>query len=193
MISLERINIAHLPIIVFAALLISCIIQSSKEEQTSIPNNDLIGQLFMVAPSIDSIKCIAYGECDCCTSHYLFINKTDFIAVAYCLESDTYFKGTYNCHSNKIDLFTSGRYVDKEYPGEDETDSKKNDTVNFNLTSNNGDPIKIEWIRFDCKNGKSFKTVEKEPQYVTIDSDIEFGELIKEIKQEGIWASLGLE
>lgn len=89
--------------------LISCnkpkkekIIDVKINDKEHIENFTLSNTLYLLAPHFNSKDCEAFGECDCCTSNYLFLDNKTFIAVDYCLEVDTYYSGKYNITDEKV-------------------------------------------------------------------------------------------
>jgi hypothetical protein len=163
---------------------------STKENTTSVPaqtsnivsfvSKSLNGELYIMAPSIDSTTCLAYGECDCCASHYAFLDDTTFIAVDYCLEGDTYYKGNYEMGNNNIILHFGNLVIQKEY-NMDEVGSEGS----FKLRLEKYDSQKIVYPLFLCKGNTCFKNPGDETHYATKDT-MTLKKFIETLKADGI-------
>lgn len=172
-------------------ILLACNQQNSTKENTNtlkaITNNisaierkSLNGQLYILAPSIDTTACLAFGECDCCASHYAFLDDSTFIATDYCLEGDTYYKGSYQLSSNDITLNFGALVIQKEYNMEE-----VGSDGSFKIRPEKYDSQKIVYPLFQCKGNTCFKSPGEESHYATKDT-MQLKAFIATLKADGI-------
>jgi hypothetical protein len=163
--------------------------QSASDNLNNLPPLAMSGQLYYFAPELDSIKGQAIGYCDCCSSHLLFLNDTEFVAVGYCIGSDTYYKGTYKVNDNTISFQCDSLRVDKETNWEAESDTTNKDIPAFFVNTRNYKMSTFRWTRFEFKGKTCFYTDSKESPYATPNNEVK-SRFIKETKQDSVWDKL---
>jgi hypothetical protein len=179
----------NITIIIAVFLLISCNSKNKKVENVNKKLNikDLSGKIFDYAPSIDTIKNISYGECDCCSGSYIFLNDNDFICIDYC-ESDTfYMKGTFEIVNNELLLKYNGVCVEEEYNWERENDST---VVEYFIKKSKINPSTKILKYFKIKNSFYFKGGERQENFSTIDKKAKLSQIISRLKKDSIWQKL---
>lgn len=155
------------------------------------PIKSLKGQLYFIAPELDSATSRATGGCDCCAGHLLFLNDSDFIAVDYCLGGDTYYKGSYEIEKTVVLFRADSLRVDKEENWEKyETDSGVADLPSFFVKSSKVKIFDFNWTGFNFKGRLCFKT--SFGDYSTPDNK-EKKDFIKSMKADSIWQKLEIE
>ena len=179
--------------------LISCnqpkkekIIDVKVKEKEHVENFTLSNTLYLLAPDFNSKDCEAFGECDCCTSNYLFLDNETFIAVDYCLEVDTFYSGKYKIADGKVQLKYNTTVVQKEYNWESETDTVNNHPKYFYKTEK-CKSFKTVWTKLVCKEKFYFKNIDQQTQYATIDKTQTAGSFLTKLKEEGIWKRLAIK
>jgi len=179
--------------------LISCnqpkkekIIDVEINDKEHIENFTLSNTLYLLAPDFNSKDCEAFGECDCCTSNYLFLDNKTFIAVDYCLGVDTYYSGKYNITDGKVQLKYNTTIVQKEYNWESETDTINKHPKYFYKTEN-CKSFENFWKKLDCKGKVYFKNIDQQTQYATIDKTQTAKSFLIKLKEEEIWKKLNIK
>lgn len=165
------------------------ILNTVLKEKKPIENFTLSNQLYLLAPEFNAEKCESFGECDCCTSNYLFLDNENFICVDYCLEVDTYYSGKYKIENEKVQLKFNSTIIKKEYNWESETDTINNQPKYFYKTEK-CKSFETLWVKFDCKGQIYFKNIDKETQYASIDKTQTAENFLIKLKEEGIWDKL---
>lgn len=179
--------------------LISCnqpkkqkIIDVEINDKEHIENFTLSNTLYLLAPDFNSKDCEAFGECDCCTSNYLFLDNETFITVDYCLEVDTYYSGKYNITDGKVQLKYNTTIVQKEYNWESETDTI-NEHPKYFYKTEKCKSFETFWTKLDCKGKVYFKNIDQQTQYATIDKTQTAKSFLIKLKEEEIWKKLNIK
>lgn len=162
------------------------ILNTVLKEKKPTENFTLSNQLYLLAPEFNLKECESFGECDCCTSNYLFLDNENFICVDYCLEVDTYYSGKYKIENEKVQLKFNSTIIKKEYNWESETDTINNQPKYFYKTEK-CKSFETLWAKFDCKGQIYFKNIDKETQYASIDKTQTAENFLIKLKEEGIW------
>lgn len=171
--------------------------QSSRKETKEIINKksnsfSLLNKLYLLAPEFNLEKCESFAECDCCASHYVFLDSENFISVDYCLEVDMFYSGKYKIKKDTIELDYNSTAVKKEYNWESETDTTNTQPKYF-YKIEKCKPFKSKWVRFKCKEKNCFKTIETETDYASVDKTKRMEIFLADIKKEGILDKLHLK
>ena len=178
----------------FVAALFSCssdISENSVEEDKTLHEElNLSGKVFLYAPELDTITCLAHGECDCCTGNYLFLNDKEFVTIDYCEADNTYSKGTYEIKNGNVLLHYDGLSINKIYNFENEIDSTGSDTSKFLISQTNVDTSTVTMTRLDCKKNICFNTGIKEIPFASLDKKLKIVDLINQLKADNIWDKL---
>jgi len=193
-------NLKKAFIIPLFSLLLSFLISCNQPKKEQIPNKKLkekehvenfrlSNTLYLLAPEFNAEKCESFGECDCCTSNYLFLDNETFICVDYCLEADTYYSGKYKIENKNIQLKFNSTIVLKEYNWESETDTINNQPKYFYKTEK-CKSFETIWTKFDCKGKFYFKNTNTETHYASIDNTLTAKDFLSKLKEEGIWDKL---
>lgn len=193
-------NLKKTFIISLFSLLLSFSISCNQPKKAQILNTEIKGKkptenlilsnhLYLLAPEFNLKECESFGECDCCTSNYLFLDNENFICVDYCLEVDTYYSGKYKIENEKVQLKFNSTIIKKEYNWESETDTIKNQPKYFYKTEK-CKSFETLWTKFDCKGKIYFKNIDKETQYASIDKTQTAENFLIKLKEEGIWDKL---
>jgi hypothetical protein len=154
-------------------------------KKRSSKNFSLVNKLYLLAPEFNSKKGESFGECDCCSSNYLFLDDENFISVDYCLDADTYYTGKYKIENDTVELLYDTTVLNKEYNWDSESDTTDTQPDYF-YKSEKCKPYKSIWINFNCKEKICFKTAEKETNYASVDKTRTSESFLKELKIEGI-------
>jgi hypothetical protein len=199
--SLKKANVIFLFISVFF-ILISCN-QSQKEsipkkeiksvinKNKDIKNFSLANKLYLLAPEFNLEHCESFGECDCCTSNYFFLDDINFICVDYCLESDTFYSGKYKIENETVELKYNSTVVQKEYL-ESETDTI-NTQPQYIYKIEKCKSFQSTWLKFNCKEKICFKTTGKETEYSAIDKRKTSKSFLVDLKREGVLEKLNIK
>lgn len=155
-------------------------------------NFSLSNKLYLLAPEFNSKDCESFGECDCCSSNYLFLDDENFICVDYCLEVDNFYSGKYKIENETVELKYNSTVVNKEYNWESESDTTNTQPAYF-YTIEKCKPFQSTWIKFNCKEKICFKTTEKETDYASVDKTKTSESFLKELKKEGILKRLNIK
>jgi len=166
-------------------------IQPSDEIASSTLN--LSGKVLLYAPELDTNTCEVFGQCDCCSGHYLFLNDKDFLLIDNCEADVFYAKGVYEIDNGNILLHYDGSGVNQEYNWEKETDTTGTDTTEFFLKQSKVDPSTSKLTRFDCKKNIRFNTDSKEIPFAAFDTNTKMTEIINQLKADGIWDKLEMK
>lgn len=162
------------------------------KEKEHFENFTLSNTLYLLAPDFNSKECEAFGECDCCTSNYLFLDNENFICVDYCLDIDTFYSGKYKITDDTVQLKYNTTIVQKEYNWESETDTINNHPKYFYKTEK-CKSFKTVWTKWNCKGKIYFKNIDKQTQYATIDTTQTAERFLTKLKEEGIWKKLNIK
>ncbi|MBX3163602.1 MAG: hypothetical protein KF900_03920 [Bacteroidetes bacterium] len=152
----------------------------------------LAGNIYTYAPKLDS-TCQAYGECDCCSGNYLFINETDFIIIDYCEADYIYSKGTYELKGDKVFLHYSGIVIGKNYNWEKETDTTNTVKPDYFINENTTEPTTRILTRIACANNICFNTGMEEMPYAALDKKQKLEDLVSQLRSDGIWKKLRMD
>lgn len=153
-------------------------------------NLELSGQAYLFAPDLDTANCTVKGECDCCSSHILFVNDSNFIAIFYCVADEQIQKGTYNIKEDKIYLQYDTIEVNKNYNWDFETDTSGEAISEYIITMQKINPRQTTLNAFPCKNHIYFKIKDIETAFGTLDKNETAATLIKKLKNEGVYEKL---
>lgn len=166
-------------------------VQAIAEEETSTLN--LSGQVYFYAPELDATTCEAFGECDCCSGSFLFLNDNDFLTMNVCEANEWYCKGTYKIVNDNVVLTYDSLMVEKNYNWEMVTDTTGTVTTEYFIeTSKTNAPISI-LTRIVCEKNICFKTDDEQITYATLDKNQKLTDLIKQVKDGGIWDKLEMK
>ncbi|MDQ3276724.1 MAG: hypothetical protein M3Q06_00245 [Bacteroidota bacterium] len=96
----------------------------------------LADKVYFFGPAVDSTSTDVLAECDCCASEILFEKDSSFIAAFYCLEENTYAKGTFSVIADKLIL----TYAPEDVIKRNDTDAEYGSatykkTSNFQVTT----------------------------------------------------------
>jgi len=158
---------------------------NEKLKSTVYEEFSLSNKLYLLAPEFNSKTCESFGECDCCTSNYVFLDSENFISVDYCLEADTYYSGKYKIDNEKVELKYNALVVQKEYNWDSETDST-NTEPEYKFKTEKCKSFQSTWVKLNCKRKIYFKTLDEKTQYVSIDKSKTSQNFLIELKKEGI-------
>jgi len=197
---INRMNLKKVFIIPLFSLLLSFSISCDRTKKEQIPNKKLkenehvknftlSNTLYLLAPEFNGEKCESFGECDCCTSNYLFLDNENFICVDYCLEANTYYSGKYKIEKENVQLKFNSVMVQKEYNWESETDTI-NDQPKYFYKTEKCKSFETIWTKFDCKGRYYFKNITTETNYASIDKTLTAKNFVIKLKGEGIWDKL---
>lgn len=169
--------------------------KENKEEIESLdsitvkPIDNIIGQLYIFAPELDSATCEATGNCDCCSSNLLFLDDSIFVAVDYCLDIDTYYKGKYKIKDSTISFISNSLRVDKEVNWEAEVDTMNKEMSAYFIKTRKDKIIEFKWASFHFKNKLCFKT--SFGDFSTPDKG-DKKDFINATKEDSVWYKLNL-
>ncbi len=178
--------------LVVFSILISCKPFTDKEKpgiKTAL-NLELSGQAYLFAPDLDTANCTVKGECDCCSSHILFVNDSNFIAIFYCVADEQIQKGTYNIKEDKIYLQYDTIEVNKNYNWDFETDTSGEAISEYIITMQKINPRQTTLNAYPCKNHIYFKIKDIETAFGTLDKNETAATLIKKLKNGGVYEKL---
>ncbi len=171
--------------------------QDHKEEAKKVSNKgfksfSLSNKLYLLAPEFNSTTCQSFAECDCCDSHYLFLDDQNFICVDYCLDVDAFYSGKYKVNDGNVEFKYNSTVVKKEYNWESETDTAHTQPKYFYKTEK-CKSFQSKWIKFNCKEKICFKTTDKETYYASLDKKKNLDSLLNDFKKQGILKMLNLK
>lgn len=148
----------------------------------------LTGKVYFFGPRFDSIKCEIDAGCDCCSDNILFINDSNFVHISYCMDDDSYYKGKYIIHKDKVILKYDTFEVSKKTNFDN--DDEVNQTTPFLITTSKSIFGEKTLKRFDCKKTICFIIGDEEQSYGAIDKYETLSNLTSNLKNEGIWEKL---
>jgi hypothetical protein len=154
---------------------------------------NLSGQVYFYAPELDKNTCEAFGECDCCSGSLLFLNDNDFLIIDVCESDDWYYKGKYKIKNDIVVLTYDSLMVEKNYNWEKETDTTGTVTTEYFIKTSKTDKRTSVLKRIVCDKNICFKTDDKRTNYVTLNKKQKLSDLIKQLKDEGIWEKLEIK
>lgn len=163
------------------------------ETKLDYPIINLSGQVFNYAPELDTVNCESYGECDCCSGTFLFLNDHDFLTINVCEADNDYCKGTYEIANENLILHYDSLAVEKNYNWEKETDTTRTVTTEYFIKQSKTSATTAKLDRVDCKKNICFITGGKEPVFVTLDKKSKIADLTKQLKEDGIWDKLEIK
>lgn len=152
----------------------------------------LSNQLYLLAPEFDSKNCKSFGECDCCSSNYLFLDNENYICVDYCLDTDTYYSGKYKIENDTVNLKFNSTVIQKEYNWESETDTI-NTQPKFLYKIEKCKAFKTVWTNLNCSKNNCFKKIGDETEFASIDNKKSSENFLNELKKEGLIEKLNLK
>lgn len=165
---------------------------SSSEVTDPVAVPSLAGQVYQYAPGFDTDSCQAYGECDCCSGIYLFINDKDFLQVDYCESDVCYARGTYEVSRGEVQLNYDGHLVNKNYNWDLETEDD-HDGPEYFLTQERQAATSHRLTPFACARYTCFTSGSgNEINYVAPHASLRAEELISGLKRDSIWSKLQL-
>lgn len=164
-------------------------VQTIAEEEPSTLN--LSGQVYFYAPELDTTTCEAFGECDCCSGSFLFLNDRDFLTMNVCEADDWYCKGTYKIVNGNVVLTYDSLMVEKNYNWKKETDPTA--TPEYFIKTSKTNATTSVLTRIVCEKNICFKTDDKQTTYTTLDKKQKLSDLIKQLKDGGIWDKLEIK
>ncbi len=154
-----------------------------KHDSLSSPFS-MAGKLYLFAPELDSTKLVATGACDCCSANILFLDDSSFLYIGYCEAGSSYVLGKYQADNLKLTPDFDSITVEKYYPEPGDSTGKLTPKPIFHIDIRK--PDKQTYKRQEYKGMILF--VDKEVG--APDKDNNFGELMKNIHNEGIWDRL---
>ncbi len=176
----------------YFSILIACkpFIDKTTSEIKSEVNLELAGQADLFAPDLDTTNCTATGECDCCSSHILFVDDSNFIAIFYCVADEQIHKGTYNIDAKKVYLKYDTIEVSKNYNWDFETDTTGKVSTQYFIKRQKINRHQTTLTAYNCKNQIYFKANDLETAYGFLDRKETTATLIKKLKNEGVYEKL---
>ena len=162
----------------------------TKEKQSLL---NLSGQVYFYAPELNKNTCEAFGECDCCSGNFLFLNENEFLTIDVCESDDWYYKGKYKIVNDNVVLTYDSLMVEKNYNWEKETDTTGTVTTEYFIKTSKTDTKTSILKRIVCEKNICFKTDDKRPNFATLDKKQKLSNLIKQLKNEGIWDKLEMK
>lgn len=182
----------------FAVVLFSCNERTTnKSIQTTTrvkhPILNLSGQVYFYAPELNPNTCEAFGECDCCSGRFLFLDDTTFLTIDVCESDDWYYKGKYKIVNSTIVLTYDSLMVEKNYNWEKETDTTGTVTTEYFIKTSKTNRRTSVLTRIVCEKNNCFKTNDKRTIFATPDKKQKLSDLIKQLKEEGIWDKLEIK
>lgn len=159
----------------------------------SLPPFNLVGQFYFAAPELDSVHCKSTGACDCCASGILFLSDSTFLYVAYCLQDDTYFKGTYKINNDEVVFYSDKLRIDILTDITVDSSNSVSDTTHIE-THYVQKAYTFKWKEFLCKDKICFVD-EEDTLYAhyAIPAPELKENFITTIKKDSIWYKLGLD
>ena len=188
MIKLNSINLYLMVVLSFSC---SNINENNKNKSKDTPifsKFKLTGKVYFFGPRFDSIKCEIDAGCDCCSDNILFINDSNFVHISYCMDDDTYYKGKYIIHKDKVILKYDTIEISKKTNFD--SDNEVNQTTPFIITNSKSIFKEITLKRFDCKKTVCFIIGDKEQSYGALDKYETLSNLTSNLKNDGIWEKL---
>ncbi len=165
-------------------------VQTITEEHSTL---NLSGQVFFYAPELDMATCEAFGQCDCCSGSFLFLNDTDFLAMNVCEADNWYCKGKYNIGNSNVVLTYDSLVVQENYNWEKETDTTGTVTTEYFIKTSKSNAATSVLTRIVCEKNICFKTDDKQTTFATLDKNQKLTDLIKQLKDKGIWDKLEMK
>jgi hypothetical protein len=166
--------------------------KQAKPEKTE-PILNLSGQVYFYAPELDTNTCEAYGQCDCCTGNFLFIDESNFIIIDVCESDNWYYKGKYKIANGCVILNYDSLMVKRNYNWKNETDTNSNAIEEYSIKISKTNLKSTVLTPIICKKNICFKTDDKQTAFVTLDKTQKLSEWIKQLKEEGIWEKLKIK
>jgi hypothetical protein len=154
---------------------------------------NLSGQVYFYAPKLDKNTCEAYGECDCCSGSFLFLNNNDFLTIDVCESDNWYYKGKYKIVKDDVVLTYDSLMVEKNYNWEKETDTTGTVTTEYFIKTTKTDKRTSVLKHIVCRKNICFETDDRRTNYVTLDKKQKLSDIIKQLKDEGIWEKLEIK
>lgn len=154
---------------------------------------NVAGQVYFYAPEFDKNACQAFGECDCCSGNILFLDESHFLAIDVCESDNSYYKGKYKIADSNVLLSYDGLMVEKNYNWEKETDTTGTVTKEYFIKTSKTNPRKLALTRIECEKNICFKMDDTPTLFVTPDKKQKIADLIRQIKEDGIWEKLGMK
>lgn len=162
----------------------------SESKRKALTVQDISGKVFEFGPDLDPKSCEVVAECDCCSDDVVFVNDTDCYMTVYCLEENTFHKGTYTVSNDKIEMTFSGKMVSQIDLIDTISDTIKNAaTPGFTLKTETIGSEKITIDRLECAGKELFSYGTDQKQYGTL-SKTPVNEYVATLKKEGIWQLL---
>jgi hypothetical protein len=147
---------------------------------------NLAGQVFFFAPELDTTECVATGACDCCASHCLFLDESNFILISYCDSDEEYFSGTYKIDGNKVFL----HYSDKKVVSELKEDMNEEIQDDYVVYSEKAEASNVTFTTFNCRGQMLLKIEDEIDYYGSLDKEVVLDQQLQELKDSGVWEKL---
>jgi hypothetical protein len=78
-----------------------------------LPSPKVKGSVFLFGPKVDSLNCkLSEAACNCCRERLIFTNDSEFIAISYCEENESFCKGKYIFYGPQVILNFSNKRFD---------------------------------------------------------------------------------
>jgi len=165
--------------------------QASTETEYTMLN--IAGQVFFYAPELDTTTCEAFGQCDCCSGNFLFLNDNNFVTINVCEADNWYCKGKYKIANGNLILTYDSLMVWENYNWENETDTTATKDIPPSITTSKTKTWTLMLTRFECGKNIYFKTEDKHMTFITLDKKQKLSDLIKPLQDRGIWGKLEIK
>lgn len=161
------------------------------DESPLLPALQLNGQVLLYASEIDVTTCEALAPCDCCAGNYLFINDRQFIQIDYCEGDRRYRKGEYEFKNDRVILTFDRLIIDQFITRDEEGNFSPENQYVFEETE--GDSSVITLTQLQCEKNLAFDTGDEMTPFATLVTTYEFSDLIRGMKEEGVWSRMKMK
>ena len=187
---------------IYLSLFFSCLLISCENSDTNSNNNSngfnpkitITNKLFSFGPTLDSVNARVSAECDCCGSDFFFSEDKSFIIVSYCVQGDTYSKGTYEIKNKVILLNFTSPQVTKLYDLSEATDTtnKSESKSQYEISKASVTQLKIGMSFFKSKLLLTISEKD-ENEYGMENKETTPKAFLSNIKSDSIWYKMGLQ
>jgi hypothetical protein len=150
----------------------------------------LAGQVYIYAPDLDTLSCMATGACDCCSGKFLFLNDSNFISIDNCMSDEFYRRGFYRFINGDLVMTTGGVSVNRQYNWENDTDTTGKILPEYLYTITLSTAVTRTLKRVTCGGTVCFLMSDGERYFVTADRHIKLSEEIAALKKDMVWNRL---
>ncbi|RZJ69714.1 hypothetical protein [Flavobacterium sp.] len=162
----------------------------SESTQKPLAIADVSGKAFSFGPEFNAETCEIIAECDCCGSDFLFLDDSRFVVIAYCLEGDSFLKGTYRIVGSKIEMTYEGEMIVQETNWEKEADSTKTEAPFYFEKAEPAPKKGLTLSRQHCNGDRLILKLEGNENDFGAEEG-KLGQAIAQLKKSGIWQKLG--